>query len=138
MRYAGATRRLLAFLMDCIVLIGLYVLIGFVLGLAIFFQPLSTLPMFGFWWYGGLFFVSWLYFAGFESSQRQATLGKQILRLKVVDIKGRPISFGRASLRYFSKILSRILLCLGFVMILFTKKKQGLHDKLASTFIIVK
>jgi len=77
----------------------------------------------------------WLYFAILESTF-QATLGKRALGLKVTGIDGEPISFGRASLRYFGKILSAAILSIGFLMAAFTKKKQALHDILASCLVI--
>ena len=105
-------------------------------GLSFFYYPLSTLPLFGLWWYCGLFGLSWLYFAGLESSKWQATLGKQILKLRVVDLNGNRVSFWRASARYFGKIISRMTFMVGFLMILFTRKKQALHDKIAATLVI--
>lgn len=79
--------------------------------------------------------LPWLYFAFMESSDWQATLGKKVLSLKVTDYQGNPISFGRATGRYFGKILSAIILLIGFIMIGFTQKKQGLHDMLANTLV---
>lgn len=80
--------------------------------------------------------VSWLYFATLESSAWQATLGKKILGLWVTDLAGRRISFARASGRYFGKIVSGMILLLGFVMAGFTEKKQALHDLLASCLVL--
>lgn len=53
-------------------------------------------------------------------------------------IGGGRVSFGTASERYWAKILSVLPLYLGFLMIGFTKRKQGLHDKIAGCTIIVK
>jgi uncharacterized RDD family membrane protein YckC len=80
--------------------------------------------------------VSWLYFASFESSVWQATPGKRILGLIVVDLAGRRISFARASGRFFGKFISQLLLFFGFVMAGFTPRKQALHDLLASCLVI--
>lgn len=79
--------------------------------------------------------VSWLYFTISESSAWQATLGKRLLGLKVTDEAGQRIGFGRANGRYWSNILSALLLMVGFLMIAFTAKKQGLHDKIAGTLV---
>lgn len=79
---------------------------------------------------------AWLYAALFESGNWQATPGKRILGLKVTDLTGNRISFGRASGRYFAKIISAIILYIGYVMVGFTEKKQGLHDKLADTLVV--
>ena len=76
------------------------------------------------------------YFAGLESSAWQATVGKKALGLTVIDASGRRISFLRAVGRYFAKILSGIILAIGYIMVAFTQKKQGLHDMLASTLVV--
>jgi uncharacterized RDD family membrane protein YckC len=77
----------------------------------------------------------WLYFALQESSERQATIGKRALNIYVTDLQGRRISFGQATGRHFSKIISSIILGIGYMMAGFTEKKQGLHDIIASTLV---
>lgn len=78
----------------------------------------------------------WLYFAGMESSAGQATIGKRLLKLRVVDLQGQRISFGKATGRYFAKILSALPLCLGFLAAAFSKRRQAWHDKLAGCLVI--
>jgi uncharacterized RDD family membrane protein YckC len=78
----------------------------------------------------------WLYFATFESSPWQATPGKKVLGLRVTDLEGRRISFIRASLRHFGKLISSLLLGIGFVFAGFTEKKQALHDMLAGCLVL--
>ena len=80
--------------------------------------------------------IDWLYYAGFESSMNQGTLGKMVCGLRVADTQGNRISFGRATGRYFAKILSAIPLCLGFAMVGWTREKRGLHDFLAGTVVL--
>ena len=82
--------------------------------------------------------LGWLYYAAMESSTRQATLGKMALGVVVTDIDGRRVSFARATGRYFGKWLSSLILCIGFLMIAFTEKKQGLHDMMAKCLVVVK
>ncbi len=82
--------------------------------------------------------AGWLYFALLESSPWQATLGKKALGLLVTDLAGRRVSFARASGRYFGKIVSAIILFIGFLMAGFTEKKQALHDILAGCLVIRK
>jgi len=82
--------------------------------------------------------LGWLYFALMESSEKQATLGKMALGIVVTDMDGKRISFGRATGRYFGKILSVVILLIGYIMIAFTDKKQGLHDMLANTLVVNK
>ena len=77
----------------------------------------------------------WIYFAKLESSEWQATVGKKVLGLFVTDEAGQRLDFTRASIRYFSKILSSLILCIGYIMVAFTAKKQGLHDMIAKTLV---
>lgn len=113
--YAGFLPRFAAFLIDAFIL--------FVAGI---FVPLLGLL--------GIV-VNWLYFAYFESSEKQATPGKMAMRLKVTDMDGKRLSFVTASIRYFAKMISALVLFLGFVMIAFDARKQGLHDKIAGTLV---
>ncbi|MEO7757243.1 MAG: RDD family protein, partial [Dokdonella sp.] len=60
--------------------------------------------------------VDWLYFALQESSSAQATLGKRAMGIKVTDDYGRRIGFGRASGRFFGKIISGMIFYIGFML----------------------
>ncbi|HWL91118.1 MAG TPA: RDD family protein [Actinomycetota bacterium] len=80
--------------------------------------------------------VGWLYYALMESSAKQATVGKMALGIIVTDIEGRRIGFGKATGRHFAKILSALILGIGFLMVAFTQRKQGLHDILAGTLVV--
>jgi uncharacterized RDD family membrane protein YckC len=80
--------------------------------------------------------LSWFYFAFMESSSRQATLGKMAIGVRVTDLDGRPVSFARATGRYFAKILSNLTLGIGHLMVAFTERKQGLHDMVAGTLVV--
>jgi uncharacterized RDD family membrane protein YckC len=80
--------------------------------------------------------LSWLYFALCESSAWQATVGKRALGLRVTDLAGRRIGFGKASGRYFAKLLSAFILGIGFLMVAWTRRKQGLNDFLADTLVL--
>jgi uncharacterized RDD family membrane protein YckC len=89
--------------------------------------------------FGIIFLVGWLYYALSESSSWQATLGKKMLNLKVTDLSGQPISFGRASGRYFSKIITGLIpLMIGYILAGFTEKKQAIHDMIASCLVLRK
>ena len=90
---------------------------------------------------GMLFFVGlqWLYFAGMESSERQATFGKAAMSLRVGDLEGRRLSFAHATGRFFAKIVSGLIpLAIGYIMAGFTEKKQALHDMIAGTLVLRK
>lgn len=80
--------------------------------------------------------VFWLYNALAESGYKQATPGKDALAIKVVAQSGDHISFDKATARTFGKIISALLLCVGFLMCLFTKNKQCLHDKMAACQVV--
>jgi uncharacterized RDD family membrane protein YckC len=82
--------------------------------------------------------ISWLYFALMESSTRQATLGKMALGIIVSDMNGQRISFARATGRHFTKIISGVILVIGFIMAGFTAKKQALHDMIAGCVVVKK
>lgn len=77
-----------------------------------------------------------LWFAGMEASTWQATVGKRIMGLKVVDAQGQRISLRIALGRYFGKILSVLTLGIGFMMAGWTVRKQALHDRLAGTYVV--
>lgn len=80
--------------------------------------------------------VPWIYSAVMESSSRQATVGKAVLGIVVTDLEGKPISFGKATGRYFGKIVSALILGIGFAMAGFTPKKQALHDMMAGCLVV--
>lgn len=75
------------------------------------------------------------YYPIMESSSKQATLGKMAVGIKVGDVNGQRISFPNALGRYFGKILSGLILYIGFMMAGWDPKKQALHDKLANTYV---
>lgn len=77
----------------------------------------------------------WLYHALFEAGKWQATPGKRLLGVYVTDMNGQRISFGRASGRYFSKIISSLIFAIGYIIAGLTQNKQALHDKIASTLV---
>lgn len=80
--------------------------------------------------------ISWLYYSLMESSKKQATVGKMLLNLQVTDLSGNRISFGRATGRYFAKILSGLFLGIGYLLMLFSARKQTLHDMISGCIII--
>jgi uncharacterized RDD family membrane protein YckC len=77
-----------------------------------------------------------IYFSLLESSRRQATLGKMVMGLRVSDMEGQRLTLGRAAGRTLAKYLSCLTFGIGFVMCGFTKKKQALHDVIASCLVL--
>ncbi len=66
-----------------------------------------------------------------------ATPGKQLMDCRVVLVStGKPPGPGRAVLRYLGYLASLLTLGLGFLWILWDRRRQGLHDKLAGTVVI--
>jgi len=81
--------------------------------------------------------LKWLYFAYLESGEKQATWGKQALGLYVTDGAANRISFGRASGRFFAKIISGLIpFWIGYIMAGFTERKQALHDMIAGCLVL--
>lgn len=74
-------------------------------------------------------------FAALQSSTMRGTLGMLAVGVKITDCQGNRISFSRAMLRQLLTHLSAVLFCIGFFMILFTEKQQGLHDMLTTTVL---
>lgn len=80
---------------------------------------------------------TWLYFAMMESSSSQGTLGKMALGLRVTDLNGRPINFGRATGRFFSKIITSLIpFGIGYIVAGFSSRKQAIHDMIASCLVL--
>src|SRR3954466_1434518 len=82
--------------------------------------------------------ISWLYYALMESSATQATLGKMGAGIIVTDLEGERLTFGRATGRFFGRLLSVLTLFIGFMMAGWTERKQALHDKVAGTLVVRK
>lgn len=80
--------------------------------------------------------IGWLYFATQESSGWMGTLGKRAMGLAVQGVDGRQLSFSRASLRWLGRWASGLMFGLGYVLSLFTDKRQTLHDLIASTVVV--
>ncbi len=125
-QYAGFGKRFLAALLDGIILAIVNRILGSVLRGNLTIVTLVSI------------LIAWIYYAVQESSPKQATIGKQALGIVVTDLNNQQISFVTATIRHFSKILSGIILLIGYIMALFTEKKQALHDMLAGTLVVNK
>ena len=137
--YAGLWKRLLAFIVD----LGVTSIIFFALAviLPILLGPRLGVPSGGVILASGVaiwLVVTWLYWAIMESSSRQSTVGKDLVVILVTDGEGKRISFGKATLRHFGKIASVLLALSGLFMIGFTARKQGLHDLITGSLVVIK
>ena len=130
---AGFWRRVLAYLIDAVILFGAYLSIGAAVTLLktddnrVLFNIVPVCSA-----------VGWAYYVVMESSPARGTLGKLAIGLYVADTHGDPITFWRAVLRNALKSLSTLLLGLGWLAAAFTPRKQALHDLLAGTLVLRK
>ncbi len=86
---------------------------------------------------GASVLAGWLYYAYFESSEWQGTVGKKVMNLVVTDLEGNRVSFGRASGRYFARFITKLIpLGIGYILAGITEKKQALHDMIASCLVL--
>jgi len=152
--YAGFWKRVAAYLLDAIVLYFPSLLIQKMTGgaaaeaalqkaqLASPGDPHAMLAAFSQYYTAmmpamlAIAFLTWMYFAVSESSAWQATIGKLALGIRVTDLHGVRISFPRALGRYPAKYLSAIIVGIGFLMVAWTRRKQGLHDMIAGTLVL--
>jgi uncharacterized RDD family membrane protein YckC len=131
--YAGFWKRLAAFILDYVILTAIFIFTGAVIGLLIGSPDHAVADNVS----GAIGAVIWwLYYAFMESSERQATLGKIAVRIKVVDRQGMRISFLRATGRHFAKLLSTLTLFIGYLMAGFTSRRQALHDMVADCLVV--
>lgn len=132
--------RLVAYIIDLIIFYIINFLIGGLIRimLAFIFKDMLIYNPIAFWVINALIntIIFILYFALFESSELQATPGKMIFKIKVVDGNHDRMDIGRSFGRALGKILSTIILGIGFFMALWTNNNQTLHDQLTNTYVI--
>ncbi len=157
--YAGFWIRFAAYLLDHLILFIPILMLGIILGFVVggfaviagtahaagIFPTQSSLNpafpmaivMFELAIFVSFSVIAWLYYALQESGPHQATFGKRVMGIKVTDMEGVRISFGQATGRYFSKIITGMVpLGFGYIMMVFMDRKQALHDLIASTLVV--
>ncbi|HEY4322437.1 MAG TPA: RDD family protein [Mucilaginibacter sp.] len=77
-----------------------------------------------------------IYHIFMESSPKQATYGKQILKIKVCDLLGNKISLVHSAGRNFAKIFSVLTFFIGYLFCFFNKQQQCMHDMIAGTLVM--
>lgn len=136
MQYFGSfDQRLLASFLDWFIIFGVFVVIIFVVVLLVLQDKEARITAS----FGLLAFVPFakiIYHIVMESSAKQATYGKQILKIKVVDLYGDRITFGKAAARNLCKIFSVMTFFIGYLMAFFNKQQQCLHDMMMGTVVI--
>ena len=143
-RYGGFWIRFLARVIDYLILkaVGWIVLMPLGLttagiawsGMHDLSDVLSLLAMSGM-----MFTISVAIAATYEialTTMKGGTLGKLALGLRVVRPDGSKVLVGRATARYFATWLSRIILCIGYIIAAFDAEKRSLHDMLCDTRVV--
>jgi len=122
LEYAGFWIRLGAGIIDLLIL-------GFIVGIVacVFPSPIICIAV-------GLP-VSVAHFVGFWAWRGQ-TPGKMAMGIKVIRTDSSPLTWQSALLRYWSYIVSAMMLFIGFIWIAFDSRKQGIHDKIADTYVV--
>ena len=82
------------------------------------------------------FVTMMLYVIILNASKWQDTVGKKLLNIQVIGKDGGRISIGRSACRFLFSFFSASILFVGYLMAVWTKKKQTLHDMICSTFVI--
>jgi uncharacterized RDD family membrane protein YckC len=67
-----------------------------------------------------------------------ATPGKLLLKLQVVRPDGAPLTYGRATGRFFAEWVSSLTLLIGYLMAKWDSESRALHDRIADTRVIQK
>ena len=141
--HAGFWRRFAAYSADSLVLMIPFLLVFGLLGYLVMRAAMSgespgaMIFLLYFLAYIGAIVGSWLYFAKFESGPTQATPGKRMMGIKVTNTLGERISFGRASGRFFGKIVTGLIpFGIGWMLAGWTGRKQAIHDMMATTCVV--
>jgi uncharacterized RDD family membrane protein YckC len=150
-KYAGFWKRFIAYTIDGFIISIVFVVLMIIAGIAFFAGTMSggsnawiaemnnperiaSLTLW-FWLFSTLINIA--YFTYFHGSTGR-TPGKMLMGLQVVSADGASISFGTAFLRSVGYLISSFVFCLGFIWIGFDRKKQGWHDKIAGTVVIIR
>lgn len=123
MKYTGFFKRLCAYLLDSIIT---YVPFVFVFGLKESYDSFA--------W--GTYIALWTAYFVWMTGTYGATIGKMVMRIKVTKENGAKLNYSDALVREIASYLSLIVFCLGFFNIIWDKKKQGWHDKIAKTVVV--
>lgn len=133
-QYAGFWRRLVATLIDNAVTSAAGGFLGFWLGLVAAATGVGDTAILVLAYTLG-FILGLVYYVALWTWRGQ-TVGKMAMRVRIIKTDGTPITLGTAVLRYVGYIVSTIVLLIGFFMIAWDGKKQGLHDKIAGTYVV--
>ena len=128
LEYAGFWSRVAALIVDS----AIVTIFGLALLIAAGFVGAGAVVIANF----AFMLVALLYWPLMESSERQATIGKQLLGIQVTDANGARLTFVRSLLRNLAKIISSLPFGLGFLLAAFTARKQALHDMITKCLVV--
>lgn len=150
-KFAGFWRRFVAYMIDGFIISVVFFILMIVAAVAYFAGAMSgdggaimakiadpaQMASFTLWMWVFSILMNMAYFTYFHGSTGR-TPGKMLMGLQVISVDGTPITFGIAFLRSVGYLVSSVVFCLGFIWIAFDKKKQGWHDKIAGTVVIIR
>jgi uncharacterized RDD family membrane protein YckC len=137
---AGFWIRVVASAVDTALVTGVQMLLGFALLAAVLAltggagDEAQALGMMITWCFGPVLGAA--YYVVFTGYCGQ-TPGKMAVRVKVIRTDGSDIGYGRALLREtLGKFVSALIFGIGYLMVAFDARKQGLHDRIADTYVV--
>jgi len=147
-RYGGFWRRSIAYLIDEMIVyfVSLFLFLIGLLALGLKEDLITTvltapddlaqgMSMPGFLYIVASLVAGMTYFTWFHGIAGR-TPGKMLLGLRVIRASGEPMTPGVAFLRWVGYLISGLAICLGFLWVAFDRRKQGWHDKIATTLVI--
>jgi uncharacterized RDD family membrane protein YckC len=142
LRTAGFWRRAVALLADLVIVLALVASGAMLVALAVQVGGwFSSTPEVALEWLEEsarnflCVLIALCYFTLFVGFRGQ-TPGKMLLRLRIIRVTGEEVGYGRALVRWIGQILGVLSLGIGFLMVAVSRKRQGLHDKLAGTYVV--
>jgi uncharacterized RDD family membrane protein YckC len=138
--YAGLVSRTLAFTLDGVLVTAAILVTGTTIGLALsLLIPGDTHVHLGVALVGAGLGIWWLimglYLACFWILAGQ-TPGMRVMRLQVSTSEGGRMGPVQALVRLVGMVLAALPLMAGYALILLDDRRQGLHDKLARSFVL--
>lgn len=126
--------RLVAYLIDAVILSVVDMIVWAIFGMGLGrIRGIGGVFIFLGWL--AIMVITWGYLIYFWTTTGQ-TIGKKVMKIKVVDTQGQPLTIGKAILRVIGYAVSGMVFYLGFLWILWDPEKQGWHDKIAGTYVV--
>ncbi|RCV63474.1 putative membrane protein YckC, RDD family [Methanophagales archaeon] len=128
MEKAGAGTRLVSYIIDAIILWVIGAILGFIfMAIGAGYGVASSIIV---------LLISIGYFTYFFGNGQ--TPGMKVMKIKLCGTDGTyPIGYGKGFVRWIGMLISALVIYIGFLWILIDKDKQGWHDKIADTYVVV-